>query len=208
MPAVNIIISETDYKKLQEDYEKMAAGWAQQGRQLAPPPFDHWTGERLMGTIPLSVEEIEHMRLFSAIEQLVTSMHLHGFCLAHVAGHGTAPEKSAQALAQALAQHFELPAPYVKRLQDVFAYYQKSAGSLVDGDSGTPVLHSAAAIERAYEDFLDRTNKALDHLDVERAIGRIEGAIALLVNLEIMNRENARDKTQAFKSLARATKKS
>jgi len=208
MPAVNIIISDTDHKKLQEDYEKMGAAWAQQGRQSAPPPFEHWAGERLMGATPVSAEEIGHMRLFSAIEQLVTSMHLHGFCLAHVAGNAMPPEKSARRLALALAEHFELPTPYVKRLQDVFAYYQKSAASLVDGGQGTTVLHTAAAIERAYEDLLDRTVNALDHLDAERAIGRIEGAIALMVSLGAMDRESAMEKTQVFKSLARARKKS
>ncbi|RJG01439.1 hypothetical protein [Noviherbaspirillum sedimenti] len=208
MPAVNIIISETDHKKLQEDYDKMTIAWVQQGRQSAPPPFEHWAGERLIRATPVSADEIGQMRLFSAIEQLVTSMHLHGFCLAHVGGHATPPEKSALELAQALARHFELPAHYVKRLQDVFCYYQKSAASLVDGNVGNALLHSAAAIERVYDDLLDRTTKALDHLDTERAIGRIEGAIALLVSLEVMGRESAMEKTQAFKSSARTLKKS
>ncbi len=208
MPAINVIISESDHKKLMDDHEKMSVAWAQQGRQSPPPPFDHWAGERLMGATPVSAGEIEHMRLFSAIEQLVTSLHVHGFCLTHIAGQATPPEKSAQDLAQALAQHFELPTPYVKRLQDVFSYYQKSAASLVDGGQGAPLLHSAAAIEQAYEELLQRTTKALDHLESERAIGRIEGAIALLVILEVMGRDAARDKSQAFKTLARGMKKS
>jgi len=207
MPAVNIIISETEHNKLQEDYDKMAAAWAQQGRQAPPPSFEHWVSERLTGSTPVSAEEIGHMRVFSAIEQLVTGMHLHGFCLAHVAGNATAPEKSAHELAQALARHFELPSHYVKRLQDVFGYYQKNVASLVDGAAGTTLLHSAAAIERAYEDLLDRTTKALDHLESERAIGRIEGAIALMVSLDVMGRDSAKDKTQAFKSFARSQKK-
>lgn len=205
MPAVNIIISETEHKKLQDDYEKMSAAWAQQGRQSAPPPFEHWLGERLTGATPVSAEDIGHMRVFSAVEQLVTSLHVHGFCLAHIAGNASASEKSAQELAQALARHFELPSPYVKRLQDVFTYYQKNAASLVDGDSS--LLHSAAGIERAYEELLDRTIKALDHLESERAIGRIEGGIALLVNLNVMGRDSAKEKTQAFKSQARRPKK-
>lgn len=207
MPAVNISISETEHKKLQDDYEKMAAAWAQQGRQSAPPSFDHWVSERLMGTTPVSAEEIGHMRVFSAVEQLVTSMHVYGLCLANIAGETTAPEKPAQELAQALARHFNLPQPYVKRLQDVFTYYQKNVASLVDGGAGNTVLHSAAAIERAYEDLLDRTTKALDHLESERAIGRIEGAIAVLVSLDVMGRDSAKEKTQAFKALARAQKK-
>lgn len=207
MPAVNIIISETEHKKLQDDYEKMAAAWAQQGRQSSPPSFDHWVSERLMGTMPVSAEEIGHMRVFSAVEQLVTSMHVHGFCLANITGDTTSSEKPAHELAQALARHFELPQHYVKRLQDVFSYYQKNVASLVDGGAGNTVLHSAAAVERAYEDLLDRTTKALDHLESERAIGRIEGAIALMVSLDVMSREGAKDKTQAFKSLARSKKK-
>lgn len=207
MPAVNISISETEHKKLQDDYEKMTAGWVQQGRQSSPPSFDHWVSERLMGTTPVSAEEIGHMRVFSAVEQLITSMHVHGFCLANIAGDSTSSEKPAQDLAQALARHFNLPQSYVKRLQDVFTYYQKNVASLVDSGDGNTVLHSAAAIERAYEDLLDRTTKALDHLEPERAIGRIEGAIAVLVSLDVMGRDSAKEKTQAFKSQARAQKK-
>jgi hypothetical protein len=207
MPAINVIISETDHKKLREDYEKMSAAWLQQGRQSAPPPFDHWAGERMMGSARISSEEIDHMRVFSAVEQLITSMHVHGFCLAHVAGHATPPEKSAQELAQALAQHVELPSHYIKRLQDVLTYYQKSPATFIDSGSEKTLLHSASAIESAYEELLDRTTKALDHLGTERAIGRVEGAIALLVSLEVMERESAREKTQAFKALARGMKK-
>ncbi|QAU34214.1 hypothetical protein [Janthinobacterium sp. 17J80-10] len=207
MPAVNITISETEHKKLQDDYEKMAAAWALQGRQSSPPSFDHWVSERLTGTTPVSAEEISHMRVFSAIEQLVTSMHVHGLCLANVAGDATPVEKPAHDLAQELARRFDLPQQYVKRLQDVFTYYQKNVASLVDGGAGTTVLHSGAAMERAYEDLLDRTTKALDHLEPERAIGRIEGAIAILVSLDVMGRDSAKEKTLAFKSLARAQKK-
>lgn len=207
MPAINLIISEADHKKLQEDYEKMSLAWVQQGRHSAPPPFEHWAGERLIGAPRISVEEIDHIRVFSAVEQLITSLHVHGFCLTHVAGHAIPPEKSAQEMAQALAQHFELPTHYIKRLQDVLAYYQKSPDNLVDGEHGKSMLYSASAIEAAYEEFLDRTTKALDHLDTERAIGRVEGVAALLVSLEVMERETARDKTHAFKLLARGMKK-
>jgi hypothetical protein len=207
MPAINVVISETDHKKLREDYEKMSVAWAQQGRHSAPPPFEHWAGERLMGVTPISAGEIDHIRVFSVVEQLITSLHIHGFCLAHIAGHVTPPEKSAQEMAQALAQHFELPAHYIKRLQDVLTYYQKSPDSLIDGGQEQSMLHSASAIKEAHEEMLDRTTKALDHLDTERAIGRIEGSIALLVNLEVMERETAKEKTQAFKSLARNMKK-
>lgn len=207
MPAINVVISEADHKKLQEDYEKISLTWVQQGRTSAPPPFEHWAGERLIGATPVSAEEIDHMRVFSAIEQLITSLHVHGFCLTHVAGRTTPPEKSAQEMAQALAQQFELPTHYIKRLQDVLAYYQKSPDYLIDGGQGKGMLYSASAIEAAYEEFLDRTTKALDHRDTERAIGRVEGVTALLVNLEVMERETAKDKTQAFKLLARGMKK-
>lgn len=207
MPALHIIISEAEHKKLREDYEKMSSLWVQQGRQSSPPPFEHWAGERLMNSGRISAEEIDHMRVFAAVEQLITSMHVHGFCLAHVAGQTIAPEKSAQDLAEALARHFELPTHYVRRLQDVLAYYQKSIASLVDNGQGKSQLHTATAIEGNFEELLERTTTALDHLGTERAIGRVEGAIALLVNLGIMERETAREKTQAFKTLARGIKK-
>lgn len=207
MPAVNLIINETEHKKLQDDYEKMTVSWAQQGRQTPPPSFEHWVSERLTGATPVSAEEIGHVRVFSAIEQLVTSMHVHGLCLANVTGDTTPSEKPAHDLAQELARRSGLPQHYVKRLQDVFTYYQKNVASLVDSGDGKTSLHSGAALERAYEDLLDRTTKALDHLESERAIGRIEGAIAILVSLDVMGRDSAKEKTLTFKALARGQKK-
>jgi hypothetical protein len=207
MPALSIVISESDYKKLQEDYEKLSAIWLQQGRQSSPPPFDHWVGERLMNSGRISSDEIDHTRVFSALEQLITSMHLHGFCLAHVAGQSTSAEKSAHDLAAALARYAELPVQYVKRLQDALTYYQKSATSLIDNGQENSKLHSATTIANSYEELRERTTTALDHLGTERAIGRIEGAIALLVSLGIIEREAGREKTKAFKVMARGMKK-
>ncbi len=208
MPAVNIIISEADHKKLQDDYEKMSNAWAQQGRQSLPPPFEHWAGIRMMAASPISAEEVDHVRLFTAIEKLVTSLHLHGFCLAHVTEDGTSPAQSSQQLAQSLATHFDLPPQYVRRLQDVFDYYQKKAGSPMEpGQAGLATSHSTEALEAAYQELLDRTTKSLDHLDAERSIGRIEGALALLVSRQVLKREIAREKTAAFKLQVRSAKK-
>ncbi len=207
MPSLNLSISEADYKKLQDDYDKVCAAWSQQGRNGEPPSFDHWAGDRLMGATPVSADEISHARLFAAIEQMVTSLQVHGFSLAHVAGQGTAPEKSARTLAESLVRHFELAPQYLKRLQDVFLYFQKNAASLLDDGQGRVVLYAARALEAAFDDLQDRTTKALDHLNTERAIGRIEGAIALLVSVEVISRDVAKDKTQAFKSQARGRKK-
>lgn len=206
MPAVNIIISEADYKKLQDDYEKMSLAWVQQGRQSSPPPFDHWAGSRMMAATPISAEEVDQMRVFSAIEKLVTSLHLHGFCLTQVPEEGTQPAQSSQQLAQSLATHFNLPAQYVKRLQDVFDYYQNKAGQESPPEPAT-LRHSVEAIEQAYQELLERTSKALDHLGTERAIGRIEGALALLVSLNVLQRDIAQEKTVAFKQQARTAKK-
>ncbi|TCS34382.1 hypothetical protein EDC30_11378 [Paucimonas lemoignei] len=207
MPAIQLIVSEAEHKKLQEDYEKLSALWIQQGRQSSPPPFEHWIGERLMNANRISAEGIDHMRVFSAVEQLITSMHVHGFCLAHVVGQTGSPEKSSQEFAEALVRHFELPTQYIKRLQDVFTYYQKDASSLTDNGSSKAPAHASTTIESTFEELLERTTTALDHLGTERAIGRVEGALALLVNLGIMERETAREKTQAFKALARGMKK-
>ncbi|HCE10895.1 MAG TPA: hypothetical protein DEQ40_20265, partial [Oxalobacteraceae bacterium] len=45
----------------------------------------------------------------------------------------------------------------------------------------------------------DRTAKSADRLGTDRAIGRIEGAAAILVSLDVMNRDIAKKKTDAFK---------
>lgn len=207
MPAVNIIISELDRSKLQQDYEKMCTVWNQQGRQALPPPFEHWLGQRLMANVAISAEEINHIRLFAAIEKLVTSLHFHGFSLIHVAGQQKSPNESSLALAQALANHFSLSEQYVRRLQDVFNYYLKNVDTPEAEKAEGPSLHTSTAIEQAYQEFFERTMKALDHLGTERAIGRVEGAIAILVSLLVMPRETARKVTQAFKLQVRRARK-
>jgi hypothetical protein len=53
----------------------------------------------------------------------------------------------------------------------------------------------------------DRTDKSTERIGEERAIGRVEGAIAILVNMHVMDRHAAKEKTEAFKAQARNPKK-
>lgn len=207
MPVFNIMISEADHRKLRQDYEKMSAGWQQQARHSPPPTFEQWASERLIATTPVSAEEVQHMQLFSAIEKLVINLHLHNFCLVHLAKDGDTYIKASYELARMLVNYFRLPEQYVRRMQDVFTYYLKEADGLSAAPHEENSLHTSTALKRSFQEFSERTGTALDHLGAERAIGRIEGALALLVDLHVMKREVARENSAAFKLKARNTNK-
>ena len=54
-----------------------------------------------------------------------------------------------------------------------------------------------------YRALVERTWDALARLGEQRAIGRVESAIAILVGMQVMDRQSARQKAEAFKSRVR-----
>jgi hypothetical protein len=209
MPVIEIVYSEDDNAKLKDEYQKIRVTWQRLGRKSLPPTFEQWVGARAVagdGT-SMSGVELDDMRVFNAIEKLVTSLDPHDFGLAHLARLQSAPEKSALDLAQVIVTDLNLPPQYLKRIQDLFEHYLKSAKELADAGNVGLTNRTYGALNEAYRKLLDRTAKAAGHLGPERAIGRAEGAIAILVSLDILDRSAAEKKTRAFKLQLRNAQK-
>lgn len=209
MSVIDVVLSEESHKKLREEYESMAATWSRLGKQSLPPTFEQWVGLRAAENEKgsMSNAELDDMLVFQAIERLVTSLQPHGFGLAHVARNGDAPEQSAFSLAELLLNDFKLQPQYRKRLQDLFEHYVKGPKEIADMAQVGLTNRAYGALTEAYRLLCDRAAKSANHLDAERAIGRVEGAAAILVSLDAMDRDIAQKKTDKFKREMRSKPK-
>ncbi len=200
MPVITVAYTEEDHVKLQGEYMKMSALWTKSGRKSSPPTFEQWLSARALQDDTAGRElDPDNVRLFNAIEKLITSFDSHGFALAHLAKHGATPEESALELAQIIVRDLNLQPQYLKRMQDLFMHYLKGAKEVADGAHIGITNRAYGALNEAYRKLAERTAKAVDHLGDDRAIGRVEGAIAILVGLNVMDRNVAEEKTDAFK---------
>jgi hypothetical protein len=201
MPIINIAISKEDHQKLLDEHQSIVNTWPQRDAPPLPPTFDQWLGARVMAGAAMTrpAAEFDDIRAFDAIEKLVTSLHQHGFGLAHVARQGVEASASAQQLAQAMTTDLKLDAHYQKRLTDLFEHYLKSAKEIADAAQIGITKRAYGSISEAYRQLADRTAKAAAHLGDERALGRVEGGVAVLVGVNVMDRAAAKEKTDAFK---------
>lgn len=201
MSVIDVVLSEESHKKLRGEYESMAATWSRLGKQSLPPTFEQWVGLRAAEdeSGSMSHAELDDMRVFQAIERLITSLHQQGFGLAHIARNGDTSQQSAANLAHLMVSDFKLQPQYRKRLQDLFEHYMKGPKEIADMAQVGLTNRAYGALSEAYRSLSDRTAKSADRLGTDRAIGRIEGAAAILVSLDVMNRDVAKKKTDAFK---------
>lgn len=198
MPKINISITDYAHQNLLKNYQKIvdeAAG------STFPPSFDEWLLSRISTTeeIKTSPAEFNDIHAFNAIEKMMTSLHKHGFALACFPRAGVEPEMSATLLASAIVKDLKLTPQYVKRLQDLFVHYQKGAREMADAAQVGITNRAYGAISEAFSQLVARTEKAEDSLSEERALGRVEGGIAILVGLDIITRAAAQKKTAEFK---------
>jgi len=210
MPVINIALNDTDYQRLEKEHEAIRAAWPTHNPAMPPPTFAVWLGARLseQGSNLEAVDSLADVRLFNAVEKLVTSLPAHGFQLAHVAPAETAPATSAQLLANAMVHHFSLQQHYIKRFQELFTHYLKTPKEIADTAHVGITNRAYGALTEAQRSLTAQTTAAIPRLGADRAIGRIEGATAMLVSLEVMNPATAKQHTSAFKAEARAQKKS
>lgn len=54
-------------------------------------------------------------------------------------------------------------------------------------------------LQEAYRELVERTESAVIRLGEHRAIGRVEGAAAILVSAQVIERRAAQERTEAFK---------
>jgi hypothetical protein len=201
MPMINISISADDYNKLQEEYRKMAIAWPRPGLAALPPTFEEWAGARAASGDGASMEDtgLNDIRVFTAIEKTITSLQAHDFGLAHFGKQETMLSRSARAFAESLVRSLRLSQHQLKRVQELVEYYAKGAKEIADAAHVGVTNRAYGALHEAYRELVERTDKAADRLGEQRAIGRVEGAIAILVSLNVMDREAAQQKTDAFK---------
>lgn len=201
MPVISVAYSEETHAKLHAEYVKMSAAWLRLGRKASPPTFEQWLAERAIVAEGAGSElDPDNVQVFNAIEKLVTSLDRQGFGLAHLAKHNTSPQESSLELAKVLVRDLQLQPHYLKRMQDLFEHYLKSAKEIADAGQVGITNRGYGALNEAFRKLSERTSKAAEHLGEERALGRVEGAVAILVSVDIMDRRVAEEKTEAFKT--------
>jgi hypothetical protein len=209
MAVINVVVNEVDQQRLEQAHAELLAAWPLLGHAAAPPTFAQWLGSRLVlaGECPQEAHSLGDMRVFNAVERLITILPSHGFHLAHTGAPGTDAGPAAEALAGALVKDFHLQPLYVRRLQELFSHYLKTAREIADTAQVGITNRAYGALTEAHRLLTVRTSAAIARLGPDKAIGRVEGATAMLVTLEVMDRSTARKRTSSFTAQARAQQK-
>ncbi|MES2935184.1 MAG: hypothetical protein V4805_17050 [Pseudomonadota bacterium] len=209
MPTTDV--TEAGQSQLRAQYALIQQNWPSLGLTGAPPSFEQWRGiNTILNRSDITLAESQDdIRLFNGLESLVTHMGLHNFSFAHIETEEKKSPESSTALATMLVQELELPETYVKRLQGLFCYYVKSAHDIADMAKIKFTLAARDNLRDAFDRLKARTADAMidDDLPVDRALGRIEGAGALLVRVHLMSRDKIAQETADFKSLIKTGRK-
>jgi len=209
MAVIEILLSEDDHQRLHGEYSKMCETWSRLGNGALPPTFEQWLGVRTAeNEEPLSDVALDDMRIFNAIEKVVTSLPQHGFALTHFVKQGVLRPESVHNLAHLIVRDFRLPNQYAKRIEDLFTHYVKDAKEVADIAQVGITNRAYGALNEAFRHLLERTAQSVPKLGSDRAIGRVEGAASILVSIDALSRATAKEKTTAFKQQARSVSKS
>lgn len=199
MPQISISVSSEAHQNLLKSFQQTIDATPP---STMPVSFDDWLLARISTSkqTETSAAELNDIYSFNAIEHMVTRLHKHGYGLACYPKAAVKAEMSAGLLASAVVKDLKLTPPYVKRLQDLFKHYQKDAKDIADAAQVGITNRAYGAISEAFSLLVARTEKSEENLNDERALGRVEGGIAMLVNLDIMTRANATKKVAEFKA--------
>jgi hypothetical protein len=202
MPSITIPLDDILQQRLDEEYRRMSIEWLRSRPGTMPPDFSQWLAERLAAGMPQSSRnerELDEMRMVNAIEKLITELAPHRFRLVHL---GKTAEELGDAIAelgQTLISELGLSRSRAKRIQDLLAYYTKSPKEVADQGHVAVTSRAHGALNEAFRELAARTETARARLGDDRALGRLEGAVAMLVSMGVMSREAARDKTESFR---------
>ncbi|HSY28739.1 MAG TPA: hypothetical protein VK832_14620 [Burkholderiaceae bacterium] len=209
MAVIEIVLSEDDHQRLHGEYSKMCETWSRLGHGALPPTFEQWLGVRAAENEEQQSEiELNDMRVFNAIEKLISSLPQQGFALTHYVKQGVLRPESEHNLAQLIVREFRLPMQFAKRLEEVFMHYVKDAKEVADLAQIGVTNRTYGALNEAFRHLLERSTQSVPNLGSDRAIGRVEGAASILVSVDAMKKEAATEKTNAFKQQARGVSKS
>lgn len=205
MPKIEIELDEKEFARLQEAHRVALQATNPTDPGAVPPDFGKWLGQVLPSshTAQENHSELNAIRAFTAIEKFVFNLHQRGFMLAQPGKAGGQQPRSQQELAQAVVNDLQLLPNHVKRIQDMLAHFSKTPMELAEAANIALTSRGQAALLEAYRLLVERTEKAADNLGVERAIGRVEGSAAMLVSVDIVDRDSAKKKTDEFKIKAR-----
>lgn len=202
MPSITLALDDTLQQRLADEYKRMSIEWLRSHPETMPPDFSQWLIERLAAGMPQSSRserELDEMRMVNAIEKLITELAPHRFGLVHLGKSGNELGDAIEELGQTLIAELGLSRSRAKRIQDLLAYYAKSPKEVADLGQVAVTSRAYGALHEAYRELASRTEAARARLGEDKALGRLEGAVAMLVSLGVMSREAAREKTESFR---------
>lgn len=202
MPSITLAIDDLLQQRLEDDYKRMSIEWLRNHPGTMPPDFGQWLSERLASSVQhtgRNERELDEMRTVNAIEKLITELAPHRFGLVHLGKTAEELADAIEELGQTLLGELGLSRSRAKRIQDLLAYYAKSPKEVADMGHVVVTNRAYGALHEAYRELAARTETARARLGEDKALGRLEGAVAMLVSLGIMSRETAREKTEAFR---------
>ncbi|HVL77017.1 MAG TPA: hypothetical protein VM406_13465 [Noviherbaspirillum sp.] len=203
MPEITLMLDEGQHLRLNGEYKRMSMAWLR-SRPDAPPSFEQWLSDRLASPSPSSAPAVrqaealrEELRAVDAIEKLVTSLQAHGFALAQIDRRER--DDAASALAGALAAALKLSPARSRRLAELAAYYARSPREVADAGGVGVTQRAQTALIDACRALAERTLRIRDRLGPERALGRIEGSLAIVMMLHVISRQTGREQAEAFR---------
>lgn len=204
---IEIALGGTDLDRLKSEYVKVCETWEQLGNRNAPPSFLDWAGVRLTeGHESPPDLNLDDLRLFHGLERFVTSLQQHGLSLVRNRPVDKETGEPCADVAHLMAQDFKLAPQFEKRIRDLLLHYIKPAREVANS-AGVGITRQAQhVLKESYERLIDHCTKSIASLGPERAIGRAEGAAAVLVSAEAMDAKTAQTRTEEFKVRARSGK--
>jgi len=202
MRSITITINDEEQALLTDEYKKMSIDWLRSRPGTLPPAFEQWLTDRTVASIREGGRrgnETEEIRTVDAIEKLVTALHPHGFGLVHFGKAGVEVTDSADELVGKLAAELGLSRTRAHRIRELLAHYAKHPKEIADAGQVMVTRRTYGALHEAYRELVLRTEKARRRLGEEKATGRVEGGVAILVSLNVMTREAAQARTEAFR---------
>ncbi|KRB87574.1 hypothetical protein [Noviherbaspirillum sp. Root189] len=202
MRSITITLNDEEQALLTEEYKKMSIDWLRCRPGTLPPAFEQWVTDRTIASIRESAlrgTESEEIRAIDAIEKLITGLRPNGFGLVHFGKAGIEPADSAEELADKMATELGLSRTRANRIRELLVNYAKHPKEIADAGHVVVTRRTYGALHEAYRELVLRTEKARKRLGEDKALGRVEGGVAILVSLNVMTRETAQAKTDAFK---------
>lgn len=197
MPEVTLHLSRPEYTLLKNRF-------AQDSTTAPLPTFEQWLIRTAIEQAAGAGQQ-DDIRHFKIIEGLITGLQQCGYQLVQ-----TGPDRSAERatldLSVKLASEFDGPEFYVRRIHELLDYYQKLSHDVTASARDAAAGAIGATLHDAWLTLLQRTGR--NSLSGERAIGRVEGAAAMLVSAGVLDRRAAQEHTDAYKAAIRTNKKS